>query len=33
VLVKKGMKVSKLRQLRRPLQTGCRPAAQQRSSL
>ena len=33
VLVKKGARVSELRQLRRPLQTGCRPAARQRSSL
>jgi hypothetical protein len=33
VLVKKGVRVSELRQLRRPLQTGYRPSAQQRSSL
>jgi hypothetical protein len=33
VLVKKGARVSELRQLRRPLQTGCRPAARQRSWL
>jgi hypothetical protein len=33
VLVKKGVRVSELRQLRRPLQTGYQPAAEQRSSL
>jgi hypothetical protein len=33
VLVKKGVRVSELRHLRRPRQTGCRSAAQQRSSL
>jgi hypothetical protein len=33
VLFKKGARVSELRHLRRPLQTGCRPSAQQRSSL
>jgi hypothetical protein len=33
VLVRTGARVSELRQLRRPLQTGCRPAARQRSSL
>lgn len=33
VLVKTGTRVSELRQLRRPLQTGCRPAVWQRSSL
>ena len=33
VLFKKGARVSELRHLRRPLQTGCRPAARQRSSL
>jgi hypothetical protein len=31
--IKKGARVSELRHLRRPLQTGCRPAARQRSSL
>ena len=33
VLVKKGVRVSELRHLRRPRQTGCRPTAQQRPSL
>ena len=33
VLVKKGVRVSELRHLRRPQQTGCRPTARQRSSL
>ena len=33
VLVKKGVRVSELRHLRRPRQTGYQPAAQQRSSL
>jgi hypothetical protein len=33
VLVEKGVRVSELRHLRRPQQTGYRPTAQQRSSL
>jgi hypothetical protein len=33
VLVNKGVRVSELRHLRRPLQTGYQPAAWQRSSL
>ena len=33
VLVKKGVRVSELCHLRRPLQTGYRPSARQRSSL
>jgi hypothetical protein len=33
ILVNKGVRVSELRQLRRPLQTGYQPAARQRSSL
>ncbi len=33
VLVKKGVRASELRHVRRPPQTGCRPTAQQRTSL
>ncbi len=33
VLVKKGVRVSELRHVRRPRQAGCQPTARQRSSL